>query len=104
LCETSRPGEMSVIGSRLLVYPHIFLLLSLTVSWGNLHIRLMLKVTHSVIKAEWQVQGLLRADTVNSFPSFFGLCFVKVLLTAEIAVRASSSSFQQASGGVRSDV
>lgn len=48
---------MSVIGARLLVYPHIFLLLSLTISWGDLHTLLMLKVTHSVIKAEWQVQG-----------------------------------------------
>lgn len=31
------------------------------------------------------MQGLLRADTVNSFPLFWGLRFVKLLLTAEIA-------------------
>lgn len=76
---------MFVIGATLLVYPHVFLLLSLTVSWGVLHTRLMLKVTHTVIKAEWQVQGLLRAYTVNSFPLFWGLRFVKLLLTAETA-------------------
>lgn len=66
---------MSVTGARLLVCRHIFLLLSLTVSWGDLHTPLMLKVTHSVIKAEWQAQELLRADTVNSFSLPGGLRF-----------------------------
>lgn len=56
---------MSVTGARLLVF----------VSWGDLHTRLMLKVTHSVIKTEWQAQELLRADTVNSFPLPGGLRF-----------------------------
>lgn len=83
MSETSRPSEMCVTGAKLLVFLHIFLLLSLTASrgrWGGSGHSIGVE-SDTVHKAEWQVQGLLRADTVNSFPLFWGLSVVRVLLT-----------------------
>lgn len=45
------------------------------------------------VRQSGSVQELLGADTVNSFPLFLGVHFVRVLLSVEIA----SSSFLQPS-------
>lgn len=45
----------------------------------------MIDVESYTGKAGWQVQGLLRADSVNSFPLFWGLRFVRMPLAVDIA-------------------
>lgn len=60
--------------------------------------------SYTLCKAEWQVQGLLRADTVNSFPLFGGPSFVRMLLTVDVAGESQQSFILTGLRGVNPDI